>query len=426
MNSHFIEFSVKNFMSFKDKVTFSLLADTITENKSNIFTIDSNLSLLKTSILYGANASGKTNLLESLKFFKKNILTSTNLEAPSTISVQKFLLSSDSEKKPSFFEIVLSIEEKKYKYNFSIKDNHDILKENLFEILKTTEKLLFSRENDDIDSKNFKEGQSFKKNVLPHSLFLSLVAQLRGPLSTKIIDFFRNFNIIDGTDSSGYAGFTRLKLDQEDEKSKSKENKDFYQQVIKMMRAADFGISDIVIMREDIHTKNLPFQIKVNQKKLNKINEINFYAIHEKFNKSKEKIDNIGFDIKHESKGTQRIFDLSGPLIDTLQNGKTLFIDELNASLHPFLCQFIIDLFHSKYNKNNAQIVFTTHDSNLLSYEGLRRDQFWFVEKNKYGASELFSLSEFKERNDTTNFEKRYLQGRYGAVPFVNSSVFEK
>ena len=122
---------------------------------------------------------------------------------------------------------------------------------------------------------------------------------------------------------------------------------------------------------------------------------------------------------KQESEGTQKIFALAGPLIDTLKNGRVLFVDEIDARLHPLLTIAIIRLFNSAAtNSKNAQLIFTTHDTNVLSADVLRRDQVWFTEKDRYGASLLYSLLEYKPRNDSS-LAKNYLQGRYGAIPVL-------
>jgi AAA15 family ATPase/GTPase len=127
------------------------------------------------------------------------------------------------------------------------------------------------------------------------------------------------------------------------------------------------------------------------------------------------------FDMdKHESDGTKKIFALSAPILDTLQRGEVLVIDELDARLHPLMTRNIIELFNSqKTNPKNAQLIFTTHDINLLSYKFLRRDQIWFTEKNHQGATDLYSLVEFADINNNDTFEKDYIQGRYGAIPFM-------
>ena len=144
------------------------------------------------------------------------------------------------------------------------------------------------------------------------------------------------------------------------------------------------------------------------------------FFTHNKFDSKGNKIGIAKFNLGDESAGTQKFFDILGPIIDTLENGYVLFIDEFDNSIHPYLTKFIIDLFEKK-NPQNAQLVVTTHDTSLLSYKELiNKEQFWFTEKNKFGEGHLFSLAEFKTQRNDTEFSKKYLEGRFGALPFVD------
>ena len=144
-------------------------------------------------------------------------------------------------------------------------------------------------------------------------------------------------------------------------------------------------------------------------------------ATHPKYDEKNNEIEDVQFDFHtQESEGTKNMLGLSLLFIDALKEGKTLFIDELNTSLHPFLCRFVLKKFNSKENRNNAQLIFTTHDVSLLDNEIFRRDQIFFVEKDKYGASTLFSLTDLGERKDLS-YRKRYFEGRYGALPYIKT-----
>ena len=193
----------------------------------------------------------------------------------------------------------------------------------------------------------------------------------------------------------------------------------------KFIVEADFGIVDIKASEKYILAKdvqNMPDKFKeLFFKEGSKVAERSLKFLHKKFNKNKEEIERESLDFfLEESEGTQQMFALSAPILDTLENGKILFIDEIDASLHPILCQYLISIFNSKEkNPNNAQLVFTTHDVSLLRDDLLRRDQIYFTEKNKFGETELFSLSDIKERKGL-DFAKRYLEGRYDALPYIN------
>jgi hypothetical protein len=145
-------------------------------------------------------------------------------------------------------------------------------------------------------------------------------------------------------------------------------------------------------------------------------------TIHRKFDGEGNSVSTELFDLDdQESEGTQKVFALAGPLVDTLKNGKVLIIDEFDARIHPLISRAIVELFNSnESNSNNAQLIFMTHDTNLLSNRLFRRDQIWFTEKNRYGATDLYSLAEYKIRNDAS-FESDYIKGRYGAIPYIGN-----
>ncbi|EDN68548.1 RloA [Beggiatoa sp. PS] len=145
-----------------------------------------------------------------------------------------------------------------------------------------------------------------------------------------------------------------------------------------------------------------------------------------KYDKDLNSVGNIDFDLKKdESIGTQKFFSISAPILDTLKQGKVLLIDELDASLHPMMTRFLIKMFHdTEVNQHNAQLVFVTHDTNLLDSSLFRRDQIWLSEKDKYGATDIYSLAEFKNVRANENFEKNYLQGKYSAIPYLGKFNF--
>ena len=150
--------------------------------------------------------------------------------------------------------------------------------------------------------------------------------------------------------------------------------------------------------------------------------KISIQTVHQKFDNKGKYISPELFDLnKHESEGTQKVFEIAGVLVDTLKNAEILIIDEFDARLHPLISRTIVDLFNSnETNPNNAQLIFMTHDTNLLNNKLFRRDQIWFAEKNRYAVTDLYSLAEYKIRNDAS-FEKDYIKGRYGAVPYIGN-----
>jgi len=196
-------------------------------------------------------------------------------------------------------------------------------------------------------------------------------------------------------------------------------------QMRELIRIADFGVVDIKANEKMVSVnqiQNMPDKFKeLLFKDSSEVAERDLKFLHKKFNQKGKEIENEPLDfLTEESAGTQQWFALSAPILDTLNGGKILFIDELDASLHPILSQYLISLFNSKEkNPKNAQLIFTTHDVSLLQEKLLRRDQIYFTEKNNEGATQLFSLSDISERKGV-DFAKRYLEGRYNALPYIS------
>lgn len=413
-----IEFSVGNYKSFKDIVTFSMVAAKLSsKNKeidaNNIFTYKNSVNVVKTAALYGANASGKSNFVKAFVFMRNFIINSSKeSQATEDINVDIFKLSTTTENKPSFFEIIFVIDNIRYRYGFEL-DREKIHSEWLYRA-KERETNLFMRDFDKIDVKGpFSEGKGLEPKTRPNALYLSVCAQWNGKIATEILKWFRSCGVISGLNDIGYRPYTVQRFEQPE----------FKEKILTFIRDFDFGISDLNVkhttITEDSLPKNMPETL---QKFLMEQggDKTTIFTTHKKFNEKNEHIGNEIFDLdQHESEGTQKAFSFSGPLLDVLSNGKTLIVDELDARLHPIITQAIVKMFHnSGVNPKNAQLIFVTHDTNLLDNKFLRRDQVWFMEKNKYGSTDLYSLVDFKVRNDAS-FEKDYIAGKYGAIPFL-------
>jgi AAA15 family ATPase/GTPase len=405
MKISLIEFSVENFKIFKKKITFSMFA------RKSEHTFDSNgENLLKTSLIYGPNASGKSTLFQAFAFLRNGVISSANNPEGSILPYQPFALSS-VEDKPVFYEVIFSMNEKIFKYNFSILKN-EIETENLFEILSAKkEKKYLIREKQRIEifadfeiSKDVAEVKT-RKEVL----FLSAASQWNNELAMQIVEGFKNINVISGPDSGGYRGYT-MNLFKTDGDKKDK--------ILDFLKRADFCIENGSVEKMEL-PEFVRKQMSVAGAKdvPNEVDTIFFE--HNKFDVKGIEIGKAKFNIGDESAGTQKFFDVLGPIVDTIENGKVLFIDEFDNSLHPYLTKFIIDLFE-KNNPNDSQLIVTTHDTSLLSHKELNKEQFWFTEKDKFGAGNLFSLAEFKTQRNDTEFSKKYLEGRFGALPFVD------
>jgi AAA15 family ATPase/GTPase len=227
--------------------------------------------------------------------------------------------------------------------------------------------------------------------------------------------------MIDGMEHDGYINFTMKKM----------EDEVFRKRIVELVKTADIGINDIQIEEEDMPLDviaKLPFPEDMKAKIIadKGWKSVLLNTMHQKFDGAGQSVGNVVFELNEdESKGTKKFFAMSAPILDTLQNGKILIIDELDASLHPILTQHLIKLFHDKdINKKNAQLIFATHDTNLLKPELFRRDQIWLTEKDHYGATTIYSLAQFKNVRKQEDFEKQYIQGKYGAIPYLGTFEF--
>ncbi len=417
-----IEFSVGNYRSFKEQVTFSMVAANLVAkekqlDENNVFTVDKELKLLKSAAIYGANSSGKSNLATALNFMQWFMVNSSK-ETQSTdeINVEPFRLSTETENKPSYFELVFLMDGRKYRYGFEV-SRERVISEWLFYVPNVRESKLFERNSNDFKVTKSYKADSIQKRTRSNALFLSVSAQFNVELAEKILEWTTDkLNIISGLHDQAYLDYTVKCL-------MNGENKT---DIIQLIKKLDLGISEIQVEQEDITIDQLPDEISDELKKLlittvgGKATSIG--TIHKKFDKdgSYKLIEH--FDLRHhESQGTQKLFSLAGPLVTALKKGETIVIDEFDAKFHPLISLAIVELFNSKVtNPNNAQLIFMTHDTNLLSNKLFRRDQIWFTEKNIYGATDLYSLAEYKVRNDAS-FESDYIKGRYGAVPYIGN-----
>lgn len=423
-----VEFTVNNYKSIKDTMKFSML--TSSKDEGNYFP-NRTYNLLRSSIVYGANASGKSNFLQAMAFMGRFVLNKYKiLQSVDKLPHEPFKLCDETENGSSYFEIVFFTNEIKYRYGFEM-DNENVYSEWLFADEKGKESKLFFRdieEKDYVNPNKFKEGHIFftkkeeKIKVSSNQLFIWKCDQNDGEISKSILKWFNQFNMIDGMDHQGYINFTMEQM----------EDDLFKNQIINLVQTADIGIDNLEVEEEDIPIElieSLPFsdEIKNDLMADGGTKSIKLKTLHKKYDKTGKFIGDVTFELeKEESKGTRKFFAMSAPILDTLKNGKVLIIDELDASLHPILTQHLIKLFHNEeVNKNNAQLIFATHDTNLLNRNIFRRDQIWLTEKNKYGATDLYSLAELKNVRKQEDFEAQYIQGKYGAIPYLGEFRFE-
>ncbi|MFP5041139.1 AAA family ATPase [Parasediminibacterium sp. JCM 36343] len=428
-----IEFRVSNYRSIGEEQVLSLIpAQKQKEYLENIFTKGKH-SALNALAIYGANGSGKSNLLLAMGLFDKLIHLSARSSSTTKLPYDPFLLREGWESKPTKFEITFIVQEYKYRYGIEFQ-KEAIVSEWLYRKSEGREVVVFLRREDTIDASsgfkgNTKVIDAAIEATRPNALFLSTCDMLNIEEAKTIFQWFKHFNNIDGIDTEDEEIRTLSMWDNE----LDREN------ITEYLLRLNLGFVGIDISKKDFDEADLPKNINESTRSLliRNLSDSQSYsvlALHKIYSSDgTETGKNIAWNFdERESKGTNKAFHLSGPILWALKNGGVLIIDEIEAKMHPLLTLDTINMFlNQKTNPNKAQLIFATHDTNLLSYSNLRRDQIYFTEKNKWESTEIFSLSDFiylgenniakseKERPDTDK-EKRYFEGRYGAVPFLS------
>jgi len=412
-----IEFEVGNYRSFKKPVRLSMLAakpikDYLDENTFE----GGGYRLLKSAAIYGANASGKSNLLDAMAFMRWFVLNSSKeTQVAENIRVTPFKLDTSTENAPSHFEVCFLQNGQRYRYGFEA-DSKAIRKEWLFHAKKTKEVAMFLREDDGIEvRKNFSEGKGLEEKTRDNALFLSVVAQFNGETAKNILKWFQGFRALHGLQDQQYEQFTISLLQQDLARPL----------LMNFIRHADLGIEDMIVDELPID-EEMQKRISIElQRKLSASKGYKISSVHQKFQDGIKVGEELFDFFTEESEGTKKFFRIAGPLLDCIMRGYVVVMDELDAKLHPLLTKAVVGLFNSAdLNPKNAQLIFATHDTNLLNDGKFRRDQIWFTEKTQQAASDLYSLAEIKLPKGTKvrkdeAFEKNYIKGRYGAIPFI-------
>lgn len=414
-----VEFTVANYRSFLSAQTLSLVAskggELISSNTFDV-SIPNDFRLLHSAVIYGSNAAGKSNLLRAIQSMKRIVITSALQQRGDSLPVEPFKLNYESQDKPSEFEIIFIANNVRYQYGFSAtksKIYHEWLiaypkgrSQKWFERIWEEHKQEYRWE---MGSSLQGEKQLWQKATRDNALYLSTAVQLNSTQLQPIFDWFK-FKLRTLNSTTLISDFT-VELCENEQKN----------QVLDFLKTADLSIDDINIEKEKFDPDNLPSDMPVYLKEfITKSREdrelLNIKTLHKGNNGEL-----ISFDLRDESEGTKKVFSIAGPWINSLKNGNVLFVDELNNSLHLKLVKFLVQLFNNKkINPNNAQLVFTTHETSLLNqHETFRRDQVWFCEKNKNQSTKLYPLTDFSPRKGRENLEMAYLSGRYGALPYV-------
>ena len=397
-----IQFSFKNFKSFKNEATLDMTASSIKEHLDKVIEKDDN-KYLKVTAVYGANASGKSNVIEAFSHMKRIILDSFTEEAKwRTIPLKRFNFDEESKNSTSMFEVFFKYNNETYQYGFEL-DNQSIKEEWLYKERKIKYKkfeLVFARENNEFElSKELKIYSEMLNGLSEKTLILSFLANIKIEDIKNTYEWFKETKVLNlETFNTGERLSEFLPKELLDGELAAKEKFNNF------LADIDVGIKDI----------------KIEETNSDENNKYNIFSVHQNNDNQKSEY----LPISEESDGTLKMISLYSDIEKCIERGGTIFIDELDAKLHPLLTKYLIQKFHNKItNPNDAQLIYTTHDVINLRKENFRRDEIWFVEKNIKNESTLYSLVEYKidnvkVRNDAS-YDKDYLLGKYGALPLL-------
>lgn len=418
-----VEFRITNYRSFQDTAVLSMVASKDpTLEASNC--IDTTPELLRSAVLYGANASGKSNLILALAFMKNMVeVSATGLREGQSLNIAPFRFNVETTKQPSELEITFIDNGIRYQYGFAANATR-IVKEWLLVYKTARAQRWFEREYNEKENKEnwyfgsyFLEShrhQIWRESTRANALFLSTAVNLNSEQLRPIYKWFAERLIVLPVPNVPIPLDITLAHLKENKKSK----------ILDFLQAADLGIKDVHIEMRKGKQVQWNFQPGANNQLVAGSEKEIDVPIITFIHQGKDDRP-VTFGINEESHGTQRLFSYAGFFLEALNNGKILVIDELCSSLHPKMVRFLIKLMHNpKINQDNAQLIFSTHNTSLLdTTELFRRDQIWFIEKNREQSSQLYPLTDFSPRKEEA-IEKGYLVGRYGALPFLGDLKF--
>lgn len=422
-----IQFSVTNFLSFRDETVLSLSTNKDNSHSENLLSFK-NERVLPSVAIYGANAAGKSNLHKALTAAIIMIRNSNNLQVDQPLMVTPFLLDSKSRFDKTKFDFIYTYNDVKYEYGFVLDSNH-VWEEYLYEYKSSKPSLIFERS--EINKYKFTTktksqlSQIVDKNT-SNKLFLATATSWNSDLTRDAYMWFAT--MIDTYDSQNLEDLMYTEFDRHQNNNDSSLNTF----MLHLLQKADINISNFNYESIKREVNQLPFELPPELQGLMKpipsakkvLEQRRIVTSHQVVENGEKK--EYPLNYFDESNGTKRLFTYGPVLKNALENGITIIIDEIDNALHPAMTKSLIEMFQNpNINKNNAQLIFNTHEISLLDLNLFRRDQIYFVEKNnKTGVSDLYSLDEFLPRK-SENIQKGYLQGRYGAMPFVNLEDIE-
>jgi hypothetical protein len=425
-----IEFTTKNFRSFRDETKLSMIATADKDNLDNIISMDKNkLKLLKSAVVYGSNGSGKSNLIKALNAMQSIVLSSSKEQRGDEIKdIDFFAFDIKDKKLPTLFEVIFIVDNIRYQYGFSATKTK-IYEEWLYSFPKAAKRTWFTRflnEESDSYEWEYTDGKYLNANkdkmklyietTRDNELFLSKIIQLNNKEAIPVFDWFKTELKCAGIE--GWNDGESVTLDF----LKSEDKKNL---ILGLMNDMGIQVNDIKTKEEkfDISKLNLEDEMpdELKQKIVHDLSDRSF--VETKFLRKLKDEKMVALNLAEESDGTQKIFSLLGPFLDALEKGYVVVMDELHNSLHPLLLKYLVSLFHNKdINTKNAQLIFTTHETEILNQDIFRRDQIWFCDKDATFASELIPLTDYKPRK-SEKLSKGYLIGRYGGIPILEEDI---
>lgn len=418
-----VMFKANNYMSFKDDVILDLRKANYREHMNHVFLVNNEVELLKTVAIYGANASGKSNLISAISSYRNIIVgqlfseesreedNDNNIKANNK-KIRSFLLNKSSDEIIEF-EMVFSYKDTLFQYGYSIEKN--IIKT---EWLYIDNKEIYDRKNNTVEIKTGTKYEKILKNytkLREDRLYIALldyfvteeILKEKINIFTEYIKEKLNiyFEIIIESTIKGVAGMVSIS-------DKLVENDTFRMKVSEYISKIDVGIKEIIVDEE----------VVTNRRTGDKRKEATIKCVHNVYDAYGEIIGEKAFELYDESSGTIRFISFIQNILELIEEGGVFVVDELSSRLHPLLTKFIVDIFQSDVNKKNAQLIFTTHDLSLLNGEQFRRDEIVLMDKNEQGVSNIYSLADLGVRKDAS-YSKDYLKGKYGAIPIIKESI---
>ncbi|GAA0609735.1 ATP-binding protein [Virgibacillus siamensis] len=423
-----VEFSIKNFRSFKDKTTFSMqTAPYLKKHKdTNTFQFPS-MNLLKNAVIFGPNGSGKSNVFEGMATLRDLI---TNFAAPKGRGIPKlphqpFKMHDSNENSDTEFEVILHLDKILYQYIVSFNENQ-INYESLSILKKSKDECLFIREYDqEEDTYHYwlsSKVNDFRNLTRKNILYLSILNQFNDTHAINIVNWFlEDLQIVRTNYELKHYGHLLDRL---------AEDKNLKDNVVRLLRVADYNIIDLELKEK---RQKIPGFIKEYFEYDDEEEFIEYTDVFTVYNRFDSNGELLGATSLHadsfESRGTKKMIIIAVILLDALQRGKTLLMEEFDSAFHLAISKFLMKLFNTKLYNKSSQFILNTHEVSLLDNDILRVDQIWFVEKDKDNNSDLYSLYDFNDANDRPRsditYANDYLKGKFGAYPVINNHVFD-